>query len=200
VRTKLALLVLILWTALASAQVSADRQDRLIIGGHAGIFRISYNNFDDLYDGRSGLTPGVSAMVRIYAPYYAMLKFHHFEKEAEVVANGSSLPQRWKENWFNIGMRYHAYNERRVTNYFGFGFAIFRINEAGPASLFGGQPRKRDASGFFLDGGLEYRFTNYASFYFELEVTSAGIEGKSGFEGSSVGGFWVGVGVNVFVL
>jgi hypothetical protein len=192
--------MLSLSTVVASAQNFTAGNDRLIIGGSAGIFRISYDGFNRLYGGRSGLTLGAAAMAKVYAPYYAMLKYRQFEKDGTVNVDSASRSQQWKENWYNVGVRYHSFSERKVSSYFGFGFAFFNIEETGPFSIFGQKPGKRNASGFFLDGGFEYRFINRASFYFEIEVTSAGIKGKSGFEGSSVGGFLVGLGVNVFIL
>jgi hypothetical protein len=201
VRTKIGLICLLLWTATASAQRSRDDgRDRLIIGGNAGIFRVSYDGFTRVYDERSGVTLGATGLLKIRAPYYAAVKFRHFEKDGTVVVDEVSQPQSWKENWLTAGVRYLSYGERKVTSYFGFGFAFFKIKETGTVSVFGRETGKRDASGFFLDGGLEYRFSKYASLNFEIEVTSAGIEGKSGFEGSSVGGFLFSLGANLFVL
>jgi hypothetical protein len=199
-RAKITVLILVLWTMAASAQFAGSSRERLILGGNVGSFRISYDGFKELYGGRSGLTLGALAIVKIATPYHAMVKYRQFEKDSDVLRAGVMQQQLWEEKWYNIGMRYLAYGDRKLTSYFGFGFAIFRIKETGPASVFGREPGKRDASGFFLDGGLEYRFIKLASLYFELEVTSAGIEGKSGFEGASVGGFLIGTGINLFVL
>jgi hypothetical protein len=198
VRKKLGLICLLLWTATASAQRYGDEgRDRLIIGGNAGIFRISYNDFTQVYDKRSGLTLGGTGLLRIRVPYYLAVKYRHFEKNGSVAAQ----PQNWKENWYTAGVRYLAYGERKVISYFGFGFAFFNIKETGTTSVFVGRaPGKHSASGFFLDGGLEYRFSKFASLDFEIEVTSAGLEGKSGFEGSSVGGYLFSVGTKLFVF
>jgi hypothetical protein len=199
-RIKIGLISLLLWSATASAQRFANAHDRLIIGGNAGIFRVSYDNFTDIYDKRSGVTLGATGLLKIRAPYYAAVKYRHFEKDGDFVVNNVSQPQNWKENWYNLGVRYLSYGDRKVISYFGFGFAFFNITETGTASVFGRAPGKRNASGFFLDGGLEYRFVKYASLSFEIEVTSAGLEGKSGFEGSSVGGFLFAIGANIFVF
>jgi hypothetical protein len=201
-RALLTVFVLMLSTAVASAQNIRESRERLIVSGNAGNFRISFDGFKELYGARNGLTVGAAAIVKIYTPYYAIVKYRQFDKDNEVLQGGISRQQKWEERWYNIGVRYLSYGERKVTSFFGFGFSFFNINESGPLSVFGisREPGKRDASGFFLDGGLEYRFSRYASFYFEIEVTSAGIEGKSGFEGSSVGGFLIGGGINVFVL
>ncbi|MGH7450368.1 MAG: hypothetical protein ACRENG_03415 [bacterium] len=197
-RTKIGLICLLLWTATASAQRYADDgNDRLIIGGDAGIFRVSYDGFTRVYDKRSGATLGATGLLKIRVPYYLAVKYRHFEKDGSNV----SQPQSWKENWYTAGVRYLSYGERKVISYFGFGFAFFNIRETGTVSVFvGREPGKRSASGFFLDGGLEYRFSKYASLDFEIEVTSAGLEGKSGFEGSSVGGYLFSIGAKLFVL
>ncbi len=199
-RKKLSVMILLLWAATATAQRYTDGHDRLIVGGNAGIFRVSYDGFTRIYDKRSGVTLGGTGLLKIKVPYYAAVKYRHFEKDGEVFVNNVSQPQNWKENWYNVGVRYLSYSDRKVISYFGFGFAFFNINETGTESVFGRDPGKRNASGFFLDGGLEYRFSKYASLNFEIEVTSAGIEGKSGFEGSSVGGFLFGIGANFFVF
>jgi hypothetical protein len=202
VRTKLGLFCLLLWTATASAQRYADDgRDRLIIGGNAGIFRISYNGFTRVYDKRSGLTLGGTGLLKIRAPYYFAAKYRHFEKDGSVEVDNVAQPQSWKENWYTAGVRYLSYGDRKVISYFGFGLAFFNIKETGTASVFvGRKPGNHSASGFFLDGGLEYRFSKYASLDFEIEVTSAGLEGKSGFEGSSVGGYLFSIGAKFFVL
>ncbi len=192
--------ILLLYVAPAWAQRFTGGQDRLIIGGNAGIFRISYDGFDRIYDSRSGLALGASGIVKIRPPFNAIVKYRHFEKDGAVTLDNSTQPPHWDQNWYNLGMRYVSYGERKVISYFGFGFAIFNIKETGAVSVFGREPGEHSAGGFFLDGGLEYRFIKYASLYFEIEISSAGIEGKSGFEGSSVGGFLFSIGTNLFVL
>ncbi len=200
-RVKNIVLLGLMWTTLASAQSFSGGPDRLIIGGHTGIFRISYNGFDRIYDKRSGMTPGASALLKIRPPYYAAVKYHQFKRDANVVENNVVVDtQHWDEKWYTVGVRYVSYGERRMVNHFGFGFAFFKINETGPVSVFGRQPGKRDASGFFLDAGLEYRFLKYVSLGVGFEITSAGIGGTSGFEGSSVGGYHFSLGLNWFVF
>jgi hypothetical protein len=202
VRTKIGLICLLLWTATASAQRYADDgNDRLIIGGNAGIFRVSYDGFTQVYDKRSGVTLGGTGLLKIRVPYYLAVKYRHFEKDGSVDVGNVLQPQNWKENWYTVGVRYLSYGERKVISYFGFGLAFFKLEETGTISIFAGrEPGKRSASGFFLDGGLEYRFSKYASLDFEIEVTSAGLEGKSGFEGSSVGGYLFSLGAKLFVF
>ncbi len=195
-RAKIVMISCLLWATATSAQNFTGGRDRLIVGGHASVFRISYDGFSRIYGERSGLVLGATGLVKIRPPYYATVKYHQFDKETTVSINDVPLRQKWEENWYNLGVRYVSYGERRLVNHFGFGFAFFKINEIGPVSVFGRPPGKINASGFFLDGGMEYRFIKYASFAFEIEITSAGIQGKSGFEGSSVGGFLFSLGLN----
>jgi len=200
-RAKIAILACLLWATLAPAQSFSGGRDRLIIGGNAGIFRISYEGFSRIYDERSGMSPGATALVKIRPPYYVVVKYHQFEKDAKIIVNNIVVDtQEWQEKWYNLGLRYVSYGERRLVSHFGFGFAFFKIDESGPVSVFGRQPGKRDAGGFFLDAGLEYRFRKYASLGAEFEITSAGIGGTSGFEASSVGGYLFSLGLNWFVF
>lgn len=199
-RVKSIIMICLLWVSLAPAQDFTGGHDHLILGGQASVFRISYDGFSRIYDKRSGLTLGATGLVKIRPPYYAAVKYHRFDKEVTLTIDNVAQKQKWEEQWYNIGVRYVSYGERRMVNHFGFGFAFFKLNEIGPVSVFGRAPGKRNASGFFLDGGLEYRMVKYASIGFEVEITSAGIEGKSGFEGSSVGGYLLSLGLNLFLF
>ncbi|MDZ7303913.1 MAG: hypothetical protein ONB44_17445 [candidate division KSB1 bacterium] len=199
-RSTIAMMILLMSAMVASAQTFSNEPERLIIGGQAGFFRISFDGFTRIYHERSGLTTGAAGMVKVFSPYYLLVKYHHFTKDGAVIVENTVQPQHWREDWYNLGVRYLARDARKVSSYFGFGFAFFTINETGNLSIFGREPGKRNASGFFLDGGLQYRFLKHASLCLELEMTSAGVEGKSGFEGSSVGGFLIGIGANFFIL
>jgi hypothetical protein len=195
------LVCLLLSTVTASAQrFGDDGRDRLVLGGNVGIFRVSYDNFTRIYEKRSGTTLGATGLLKIRVPYYLAVKYRYFEKDGSADVNGVPQPQNWKENWYTAGVRYLSYGDRKLISFFGFGFAFFNIKETGTVSVFGRDPGKRSASGFFLDGGLEYRFSKFASLDFEIEVTSAGLEGKSGFEGSSVGGYLFSLGTKLFVF
>jgi hypothetical protein len=172
--------------------------EKFIVGGSAGFFRISYDDFPALYDGRAGLNYGGQALLKIFAPYFAVAKLNFFEKDGTVDSTGDAVS--WRQRGVNLGVRYISYRERKLVSYFGFGFVFFNINESGPASLFGDTGGTRTATGLFLGGGLEFRFVPRASVFMDVEVSSAGLKGKSGFQGNSVGGFSIGLGMNVFVL
>ena len=193
------LLFVLFGSRLASAQPGSGLSpEKLIVGGSAGFFRISYDDFPELYDGRSGFVYGGQVLYKVFAPYFAVAKLYVFEKDGTIDSTGSAV--NWRQRGINLGVRYVSYRERKLVSYFGFGFVFFNIKEDGPVSLFGGSGGTRDATGLFLGGGLEYRFTPRASVFLDIEVSSAGLKGKSGFQGNSVGGFSIGMGINLFVL
>jgi len=200
VKIKLITSVLLFWATLGAAQPFSGGRDRLIVGGNIGVFRISFDSFKRVFDERSGMTTGAVAFLKIRPPYYAAVKYHRFEKNKNLTIANITQAQTWEEQWYSVGVRYTTYGERRVVNHLGFGLAFYNIKETGAISVFGQTPGKRSASGFYLDTGIEYRFIKYASLDFGIEITSAGIEGKSGFEGSSVGGFVFEAGLNLFLF
>jgi len=173
-----------------------DSPEKVIAGGGVGIFRISYDDFSELYDGRAGLIYGGQVLYKIYAPYFLVGKLNIFEKSGGRDSTGAELS--WRQRGINVGVRYVSYRDRKLVSYFGFGFVFYNIKEDGALSLFGAG--SRNATGLFLGGGLEYRFVKRASIFFDVEVSSAGLKGKSGFQGNSVGGFSIGMGMNAFIL
>lgn len=184
---------------IAAAQSFApNAPERLVVGGSAGVFRIAYDDFTDVYDGRSGLAYGGQALLKVFAPYFVVAQLNIFEKDGTIDSTGAAI--NWRQRGINLGVRYVGYRERKLVSYFGFGFVFFNIKEDGPVSLFGGSGGTHNATGLFLDGGLEYRFVPRASVFLDVEVSSAGLKGKSGFQGNSVGGFSIGLGVNAFIF
>lgn len=196
---KLVLLFIVCVSPMAFSQgLGVDSPEKLIAGGSAGIFRISYDAFSELYDGRAGFTYGGQVLYRVFPPYYAVAKLNMFEQDGEIDSTGNAI--HWRQRGVNVGVRYINYRERKLVSYFGFGFVFYNIKEDGALSLFSSGDGSRNATGLFLDGGLEYRFAKRASVFFDVEVSSAGLKGKSGFQGNSVGGFSIGLGINLFVL
>ncbi len=179
-------------------ELGMESPEKVIVGGGVGVFRISYDDFSELYDGRSGFTYGGQLLYRVYAPYFLVAKLNMFEKEGLLDSTGAKI--NWRQRGINLGVRYISYRDRKLVSYFGFGFVFYNIKEEGALSLFSAGDGNRNATGLFLDGGLEYRFVKRASLFFDLEVSSAGLKGKSGFQGNSVGGFSIGAGINLFVL
>lgn len=182
----------------ALSQDLVDSPEKMIVGGGVGIFRISYDDFSELYDGRSGFTYGGQVLYKVFAPYYVVAKLNVFRKDGAVDSTGNEIS--WRQRGINFGVRYIGYRDRKLVSYFGFGFVFYNIKEEGALSLFNSGDVSRNATGLFLGGGLEYRFVKRASVFFDVEVSSAGLKGKSGFQGNSVGGFSIGLGMNLFVL
>jgi len=175
-----------------------DSPEKVIVGGGVGVFRISYDDFSELYDGRSGFMYGGQVLYKVYAPYFLVAKLNIFEKSGVRDSTGNEL--NWRQRGINVGVRYVSYRDRKLVSYFGFGFVFYNIKEEGALSLFNAGDGSRNATGLFLGGGLEYRFVKRASVFFDVEVSSAGLKGKSGFQGNSVGGFSIGLGMNFFLL
>ena len=184
----------------AFAQNFDNDVSRLIVGGGGGIFRISHDDFSPIYDDRSGFIPSAQALVKIKAPYNVVVKYRQFEKENVRVINDDQLVLKWQQRFVNVGLRYMSYGERRFTQYFGFGASLMKIEESGPLALASSSGGTRDATGFYIELGGDYRFMQRAALFFELEISSAGIEGKGAFEGTSVGGYFFGMGLNLFLF
>ncbi|NUO81809.1 hypothetical protein HUU05_17195 [candidate division KSB1 bacterium] len=191
---------LLLTASLLSAQDFDDSVSRLIVGGSAGVFRISHDDFKGVYGSRSAFLPSGHALLKIKAPYNLIAKYRRFEKNATATINDMATDLQWQQRFLNLGLRYVAYGERRFTQFFGFGVSLMNIEESGPRSVVTTAGGKRDATGFYLEVGTDYRFMQRAAIFFEVEISSAGVEGKSAFEGTSVGGYYLALGMNLFVL
>ncbi len=181
------------------------KPDKLSIGAAAGFFRISYDDFVEYYKGRSGFAWGVHASYRVATPYNVVLKYRTYNRTAEYLSGSESVNLEWRENWINVGVRYMGTDREHITSFFSFGFSFFDISERGGISVFGGSvaengEKKTSAGGFFIDLGLNYPLSRRLAIIFDFEITSAGVKGKSGFEGSSVGGFFFGLGIAGFLF
>lgn len=199
-KTRLIALLLFATTTIVSAQSFDDNVSRFILGGGGGIFRINHDDFSPVYAGRSGLIPGGHALVKIKAPYNLVVKYRRFEKEKLRDVNNEQLLLTWEQRFVNVGLRYATYTERRFTQFFGFGVSLIDIKESGPLAVASPNGGTRHATGFYLELGGDYRFMQRAALFLEIELSSAGIEGKGGFEGTSVGGYYFGAGLNIFLF
>lgn len=173
---------------------------RLMVGGSTGNFRISYEDFKDIYSERSGSSHGGFASFLISVPYNVVVKYRTFNKTGNYTSENNSYAVDWEQRFINFGLRYFRPGKKGFSNHFGFGFSVIDIDENGEYSIFDSEnnaPKSSNAGGFFLDFGIHYGFNRYIDVFAEMEISSAGIEGKSGFEGSSVGGYYFSVGVAV---
>lgn len=197
---RLILFAVLAFSSLAFAQFGDRPVDRLILSGSAAVFRINHDDFSRIYDSRSGLALGAAATLKIRAPYNVVVKYHQFEREHPITIANEVYNLNWRERWVNVGIRYLSYSDAKTTSFFGFGFAFFDVEESGPLTLFREEDGRREANGFFLDVGFDYRFVKRAGFFVEVEITSASVGGGAGFEGSSVGGYLLGAGLNLFLF
>ncbi|KAA3613767.1 MAG: hypothetical protein DWQ05_15935 [Calditrichaeota bacterium] len=173
---------------------------RLMLGGAIGNFRVSYEDFKKVYGERSGSSNGGFASFLVKVPYNVIIKYREFQKTGTYTPDDITYNLDWNQRIINVGLRYFRPGKKGFSNHFGFGFAIIKIEEKGEFSLFDSEnraPKTNDAGGFFLDFGVHYTFNRFVEIFTEMEITSAGIEGKSGFEGSSVGGYYFSFGVAV---
>lgn len=196
--------IIVFLTDTAFSQISgAYSIPRVSVGVQGAPFRVSYGGFDDVYGGRWGLAWGGHATVRLTSLYNVAVKYRRFTKSNDVQqANGSRSSQEWQEQWINVGVRYTRWSDSGRMSFFGFGLSFFSIDENGALKVLPRTPGSSgdtvSASGFYLDLGLSWPLHKIVALMLEIEVTSATVEGRGGFETSSVGGFFVGAGLNFF--
>lgn len=188
------------FASIVAAQGFDDGVSRFILGGGSGLFRINHDDFAPIYDGRSGFIPSGHALLKIKAPYNVVVKYRQFEKENTRMIDASQALLKWEQRFVNVGLRYVTYGERRFTQFFGFGVSLMNIKESGPLAVASPNGGTREATGFYLELGADYRFMQRAALFLEIEISSAGVEGKSAFEGTSVGGYYIGAGLNAFLF
>lgn len=184
----------------AAAQGFDDGVSRFVLGGGGGLFRINHDDFSPVYDSRTGFIPGGHALIKIKAPYNIVVKYRRFDKENLRILNDDQLLLKWEQRFVNVGLRYVSYSERRFTQFFGFGVSLMNIKESGPLAVASPNGGAREATGFYLELGVDYRFIQHAALFLEIEISSAGVEGKSAFEGTSVGGYYIGTGLQAFLF
>lgn len=195
-------LILIMTYSPARAQLFMG-DPRFIAGGSVGTFRISLDRFEEVYDGRWGNVYGWLGSVRLYSRVYLTVSGRSFEKSGRSgihEESGLSLQNaKWKEQWYLIGLRRWGFRNRGFGTYATLGFALFYIEEVPPTSVFEFEntDTKKNGNGFFINLGLEYSILPRFSIFGEIEVSSAGVGGRSGFEGSSIGGFYFSTGAYV---
>jgi len=200
VKAYLCAMALLMTAPLVSAQDFDGEISRVIVGGSGGFFRISHDDFSGVYDSRSSFIPSGHALLQIKAPYNVIAKYRRFEKDRTAIIDNVATNLQWEQSFLNLGLRYVSYSERKFTQFFGFGVSLMNIQESGPLSVVTDNGGKRDATGFYIEVGTDYRFIRRAAFFFEIEISSAGVEGKSAFEGTSVGGYYLALGMNLFLL
>ncbi len=201
------LLLISLAVGLQAQSFSAFSQPRFFAGGSGGLFRISLDDFTSIYTSRWGVSPGGAAGVRVYKNNYLVGKYRTFNKNGKPSGiaphSGLSLSQAdWHEQWIAVGVRIQPPLESRGNSYYGFGAVFYRVEEDENLSLFDMQneENRNTGSGFYLELGLQYFLHPRTAGFFEMEIASGGIRGRTGFEGFSVGGFRFALGLLIFLF
>ena len=172
------------------------RVPTVVLGGSAGYYRASLNNFDRYYDSHWDIYGSAQISARVYRMNYITLQYARFQKTNEVEALGKA---EWDERFFNIGLRWYGEGRKRWRYYAGFGFTFISIEEKpGLSILAPNDPNdvSTSGSGFFLELGADYIILPHIALNLEFEVSSAGEGGTPGFEGSSLGGYAFLAGIN----
>jgi hypothetical protein len=193
---------LMLTTSHSGAQPYGYFQPRFTLGGSAAEFRISLDEFENIYQSRWGASYGGFVGVRVFSAHYALFKYATFQKGGKkgiLPETGLDLQNaKWDEQWYSIGLRVQPPILRKIQSYYGFGVAFFDVDEQPGLSVFQDQDENGLGTGFYLELGLEYFPMQKASAFFELEVASGGTRGKTGFEAFSVGGFRFALGLTLW--
>jgi len=196
-------IVVFLCPWLANAQELEYSPPRFVLGGSGALFRISLDQFESVYESRLGPSYGGLAGVRVYRGHYLLFKYASFQqdgKEGTHKESGLSLRDaHWQEQWYNLGVRIHPFTARRTQSYYGFGVVFYDVQEKPQLSVFSSTSQKKDSelgNGFYLELGIEHFIYRRLAPFFELEVASGGVRGKTGFEAFSVGGFRFALGLN----
>lgn len=176
---------------------------RVMAGGDIGMFRISLDQFEDVYTNRWGNSFSGFIGVRFLSGYYLITKYGQFEKsgkQGKHKFSGFDLENAyWHEKWYHVGLRIHPPIIKKLNSYYGFGISYFKVDEADSLSAFytqNGTNKNDTGSGFYMELGLEYFPTEILAGFFHIEVSSGGIRGKTGFEAMSVGGYRIATGIS----
>jgi hypothetical protein len=187
------------------AQYGDYFQPRTILGGDVAQFRISLDTFENVYQDRWGPSYGGFVGVRAFSAHYIMLKYGTFEKDGKTgIHPVSDLPlenAHWDEKWYSIGLRISPPIMKKNHSYYGFGISFFDVDELKNLSVFNQSSQNDDdglGSGFYLELGMEYFLINRVAAFFEMQIASGGVKGKTGFEAMSIGGFRFALGITIF--
>ncbi len=178
-------------------------QPRIMAGGDVGMFRISLDQFKEVYADRWGESFSGFAGVRITRAYYLTCKYGQFSKDGKEGVHpetGVNLNQaRWDEKWYQFGVRVHPPITKKLNSYYGFGICYFKTSEVRQLSVFTTSENvDNTGSGFYMELGFDYFPVQYLAAFLQIEVSSGGVKGNTGFESMSIGGFRFSAGVAVW--
>ncbi len=185
-------LLSLLFFSPAESQWARFNPPRAVIGGSAGFYRVSFENFTDVYDSRWDYDYSSQISIRVFRSNYATVQFSRFKK-AERISSESLLGNAaWEQRFINVGIRWYSDTQKRWRFYSGFGFSFVSVSEKAGFSVIEPESTKdvaTDGSGFYLEVGADYIFIPHVGLNIELEISSAGEGGTPGFMGSSLGGY-----------
>jgi len=192
-------LLILLFFAEAESQWSRHNPPHAVIGGSAGFYRVSFENFTDIYDSRWDYDYSSQVSVRVYRGNYATFQYSRFQKTKKVNTQELSGEAEWDQRFINIGIRWYSDAQKRWRFYSGFGFSFVSVTEKAGFSVLEPESTKDVAthgSGFYLEIGADYIIIPHVGLNIELEISSAGEGGTPGFMGSSLGGYAFLTGLN----
>ncbi len=176
---------------------------RVIAGGTIGYFRVSLDNFSELYNGRWDSYMSGQASVRFYKSTYATFQYATFSKQGKTVSieeTSETGQANWNETFMNIGFRRYTETNRKWRFFTGLGFVFINIEEEPGISVFNNKKptdTKTSGSGFYLEIGGDYIIIPHVAIGWEIEANSAGEGGNPGFAGSNLGGLSFQLGLNL---
>ncbi len=175
---------------------------RLVVGGQVGYFRISLDEFKNLYSSKwDGIYSG-QINVRIFRSNYLTVQCENYKNDnARTGFNDGESPV-WQEKFYNIGVRWYSDVSRKWNFFSGLGLTFAEIKEKSGLSVFANQPDQKstqDGQGFFLELGADYTFFPHVAFVLECEITSVGAGGGPAIIGQSFGGFAFQLGLDFYL-
>jgi hypothetical protein len=185
-------LLSLLFFSQAESQWARFNPPRAVIGGSAGYYRVSFENFTDVYDSRWDYEYSSQVSIRIIRSNYATIQYSRFQKTRNINTPELSGEAAWEQRFINVGIRWYSDTQKRWRFYSGFGFSFVSVTENSGFSVLESESAKdvtTDGSGFYLEIGADYIFIPHVGLNIELEISSAGEGGTPGFMGSSLGGY-----------
>ncbi len=179
--------------------------NQLVIGGAAGVFRISANHYDNFYGSPWESLPQIQVGIGLSSSSFIMVKGSQFSRDGKFFMSemGPSFKPHWKQRWLEIGYRRYSLGFSRSSRTFmGFGLALFQIEETPGIFLhqLGSNSEKTSAKGFYLEIGFEHFLTHSLSLSLDMDLSSAGLYNGTSFQSQSVGGLFIGVAAKYFIF
>lgn len=176
---------------------------RVVAGGTIGYFRVSLDNFSELYNSRWDNFYSGQVSIRVYRSTFATFQYASFAKQGKTVTieeTGESGQADWNETFMNIGIRRYTDTNKKWRFFTGVGFIFINIEETPGISIFNHKnstETKTSGSGFYLEIGGDYILIPHVAIGWEIEANSAGEGGNPGFAGSNLGGLVFQLGLNL---